>query len=286
MSPIRYREYAPTPRLRSILECVWMVWDSRSRTARPADRVIPDGCPELIVHLGDAFHRRIGARWIRQPRAFLAGTLTRPWWIRGGRRMRTLGVRFRPGAVTAVFPIRMARAADREISLVELSGGPAASALMRSLSAARDPRHACAMAERWIAERAAEARPPRGHEATMLAVRAILTGHGRRRIGEVAASLGLGARRMERAFARDLGIRPKLFARIVRLNAALAMLRPEERTQAVDWALEAGYFDQAHLARDFRTVAGRRALAPRAHDGAFARHFTEPRRLLAFLAGE
>lgn len=91
---------------------------------------------------------------------------------------------------------------------------------------------------------------------------------------------------MERAFARDLGIRPKVYARIVRLNAVLATLDDAERPRAVDLALESGYFDQAHLLRDFRLLAGRTPRSRRESDGEMARHFTDPRRLRALLAGE
>ena len=87
-------------------------------------------------------------------------------------------------------------------------------------------------------------------------------------------------------FARDLGIRPKVYARIVRLNAVLATLDDAERARAVDLALEAGYFDQAHLLRDFRILAGRTPRAGRERDGEMARHFTHPERLKALLAGE
>jgi AraC-like DNA-binding protein len=55
---------------------------------------------------------------------------------------------------------------------------------------------------------------------------------------------------------------------------------------AVELALAAGYFDQSHLLRDFRGVAGRSPRADRDHDGEMARHFTRPDRVLAWLAGE
>jgi transcriptional regulator GlxA family with amidase domain len=91
---------------------------------------------------------------------------------------------------------------------------------------------------------------------------------------------------LERVFVRDLGIRPKVYARIVRLSAVLATLDDADRASAVDVALDAGYFDQAHLLRDFRLLAGRTPRSGRSGDGPMARHFTDPRRLKALLAGE
>ena len=95
---VRYREQRPAADLAPFLECSWAVWDPRRRDERPSEHIVPDGCPELIVHLAEPFARQVDGRWRRQPVAFLAGTLSRPWTLRAGPRLRTFGVRFRPGA--------------------------------------------------------------------------------------------------------------------------------------------------------------------------------------------
>jgi AraC-like DNA-binding protein len=245
---------------------------------------VPDGCPELIVHLGDPFARRIEERWVVQPRAFLAGTLSRPWLLRAGRRVDTVGIRFRAGETTGVLPVSMADASDRELPLAGVVGRAAAGALVRSLREARTEAGRFAAAEEWLAVRLAEAPARRSRAAPAVAL--IRKGGGRDRIDDVARDLGWSRRRMERAFARDLGVRPKVYARIVRLNGVLATLDDDERPRAVDLALDAGFFDQAHLLRDFRILAGRTPRSRRESDGEMARHFTHPRRLRALLAGD
>jgi AraC-like DNA-binding protein len=280
-----YVEHRPRAALRPHLECLWLVSDPRPRAGRVPERVVPDGCPELIVHLGDMFARQVGGRWRRQRRAFLAGTLTRPWLLRAGRRVATLGVRFRPGEVTPLLPVSMAGATGRETPLSEIVGEPCARALVQALAAARSDAARFAAAEDWLASQlvlpsrrpAATARP---------AVRLLLEARGAVRIADVARSLGWSRRRIERVFSRELGIRPKLFARIVRLNAVLAGLDAAERASAVELALDAGYFDQAHLLRDFRVLAGRTPRQGRERDGELARNFTHPARLRLLLAGE
>ena len=74
MAGLRYVEHRPRPELRPYLECLWLAEDTRARSRLP-ERVVPDACPELIVHLADRFTRQRGSRFVRQPRAFLAGTL-------------------------------------------------------------------------------------------------------------------------------------------------------------------------------------------------------------------
>lgn len=281
---LTYRELPAPATLVHHLECVWIVSDARARRNRPSDRVVPDGCPELIVHLADVFSRLRGRRWVAQPRCFLAGTLTQPWHLRAGRRVFTLGIRFRAGAVTSVFPTSMAATSDREVRLSSLVSVAAARALPRSLRQARTDDERVATVERWLLARLAAA--PATRTSARAAVDLILAGRGQARMHEVARALGWNARRMERVFARELGVAPKLYARIVRLNAVLATLDEHERPRAVDLAIDAGYFDQAHLLRDFRILAGRPPRSPRAHDGEMARHFTHPQRLRVLFRGE
>jgi AraC-like DNA-binding protein len=204
-----------------------MAWEERRRTDRAPERIVPDACPELIVHLADRFARLRGRRWVAQPRAFLAGTLSRPWLLRAGARVRTLGIRFRPGSVTSLFAIDMRRATDLEVALDDLVGRREVHDFVRRLKGARHRRAQVKVAEAWLLGRLSESSNGRS-EITRPAVALMLQSRGRQRIEAIAASLQVSRRRLERHFSRDLGIRPKLFARIVRLNAALARIDPGE----------------------------------------------------------
>jgi AraC-like DNA-binding protein len=269
-----YTEAPPPAPLTPYVECLWSV--TGGDAIRTPQRIVPDACPELILHVGDPFERWDGARWTRQPRVFLAGTLTRPWLVRPGRKVATYGIRFRPGRLGDLFPVSMAAMADREVPPRELGLRPPR--VGRTAPANRFEQLAA-----WLT--ALVPRKPR-HSTAAPAVDAIRRSRGTTRIDDVAAELGWSRRRLERLFARDLGIAPKTYARIVRLQAVLARLDEAERAGMVDLALEAGYFDQPHLLREFRALAGRSPTVPRARDGELARHFTAPDRLRALLRGD
>lgn len=280
---LRYVEHPPAPALAPFVECFWVVRDAHRRDHRLPDRILPDGCPEWIVHAADPFARRSDGRWRKQPRSFIAGTLSQPWWVQAGREVRTLGIRFRPGAMAALSGASMWGTSDREIAPAVFLGAAA----RRLPTAVRAQRTTSAMIRAAETELLRIAGPRLGERPlTAPAVRILVRSRGRERIDAVAGALGWTRRRLERAFRRELGIAPKLYARIVRLNAALATMHGPERVRAVEVAIDAGYFDQAHLLHDFRLLAARPPAAGPKADGPLARHFTRPARLRKLLDGE
>ena len=56
-----YREYTATPALAPAVECVWTL-DGHACEMADAQPVLPDGRPEIILHLGDPFHRVLRER--------------------------------------------------------------------------------------------------------------------------------------------------------------------------------------------------------------------------------
>ena len=79
--------------------------------------------------------------------------------------------------------------------------------------------------------------------------------HGRVRIAELARELGCSRRYLTSRFTAELGLSPKVVARQLRFGWVREQLaQGPERLAEV--AVRAGYFDQAHLNRDFRELAG------------------------------
>ncbi len=80
-------------------------------------------------------------------------------------------------------------------------------------------------------------------------------------VGELAREVGWSRRRFGEHFRREIGLPPKVAGRLIRFERVCSMLRSERRPSLADAAVEAGYFDQAHLAREFRDLAGISATA-------------------------
>ena len=131
---VEYTESAPPPQLASIVRCVWRL-DGHARDLNDAIQpVLPDGCPELVVHLGDAFervhpHGLVG----RQPAVLVAGQLTRQLSLRATGRIAVAGVRFHPDGAAALLRVPQHQLAGLTVGVDEVAGP-----LSRSLRDVRD----------------------------------------------------------------------------------------------------------------------------------------------------
>jgi AraC-like DNA-binding protein len=88
--------------------------------------------------------------------------------------------------------------------------------------------------------------------------RLVRTG-GTARVTDLAADLGWSRRHLGEHFRAETGLTPKGAARVIRFERACTLLRRRDRPALVDVAITTGYADQAHLARDFRDLAGQTA---------------------------
>jgi len=105
-----------------------------------------------------------------------------------------------------------------------------------------------ALARRLDATR--EARPEVAH-----AWQQVTRSHGRLPVGEVAASVGWSTRHLGEQFRAEYGLGVKTAARVARFSRSANLVR-EGRTPLADVAAGCGYADQAHLAREWRALAG------------------------------
>jgi AraC-like DNA-binding protein len=85
--------------------------------------------------------------------------------------------------------------------------------------------------------------------------RLLRTSRGRRRVEDVASSVGWSRRYLAPRFAAEFGVGPKQAARVMRFSHARALA--ERGTPLADAAARAGYADQAHLSREWRAMAAR-----------------------------
>ena len=88
------------------------------------------------------------------------------------------------------------------------------------------------------------------------ALRMLFMNHGKMLIGKTASFSCLSIKQFERKCKERIGMNPKMFARILKFSNAY---RLHESCPQLTWtqiAYEAGYHDQMHMIRDFKSFAG------------------------------
>ena len=89
----------------------------------------------------------------------------------------------------------------------------------------------------------------------------LLAAGGAVRMSALAAETGWSGRYLTSRFRAEIGLTPKAAARVIRFSRARQLLvrnltEANSEYRLADLAVTCGYFDQAHLAREFRSLAG------------------------------
>jgi AraC-like DNA-binding protein len=277
---MEYREYRVGPPLEAVVECVWFLRGAGGHGAEAVQRVLPDGCMELIVHFGDPFVSvsETGTR-ARQAASVLAGMLTRPLVLETPARVETLGVRFRPGGAYPFLAVPLAELADRTVALDDLWGA-FARRLVAQLGAVDSDVARLRIVTRELSARLVRAEPDR---LVGFVVDNLTQSAGRAGVGAVARHVGVTPRHLQRRFADRVGVSPKVLARILRFQNTL---RHRRASTPVEWArvaVDCGYADQSHLIREYAALAGETPASLLAAEGELSSYFTAPQRLAALL---
>jgi AraC-like DNA-binding protein len=205
-----------------------VLWHARSRGA---SRILPDGCLDLIWAAGEFF---------------VAGPDTVGYVTEDSPETEYFGLRFAPGSGPAVVGVPARELCDRRVPLGQL--WPAAR--VRALT---DRMRTTAGSPATVLETAAAkpARPDLTDSRTPAIVAHLRRGQS---VTATAAAVGLSERQLHRRSQIAFGYGPKTLHRILRMRRAVALARAGRAFAEV--ATETGYADQAHLAREVRTLAG------------------------------
>ena len=84
----------------------------------------------------------------------------------------------------------------------------------------------------------------------------LIASSGRTTIGAIVREVGWSQRHFISRFRHELGVTPKVFARMMRFGRVVRDIRAGTTSDLADVALAAGYCDQSHLNRDAREFAG------------------------------
>jgi AraC-like DNA-binding protein len=185
--------------------------------------------------------------------SFVAGLDDRYAETRHDGHQRGLEVKLAPLAVRRLLGVPATELAGRVVELDAVLGRSAGELTERMAEAPGWPAR-FALLDAALTERLARGARPAPDVAH--AWRRLAASHGGLSIAGLADELGWSRRRFGARFREHVGLAPKPAARVLRFHRAVALIERDDGTRLAEIAQDCGYYDQAHLNRDFRAFAG------------------------------
>jgi AraC-like DNA-binding protein len=233
---------SPHPRLRSLLPRGYAGF---TEATTPRHLVLPaTSSVPMVVKLADS---------PRRPPAFVMGARGSYSVVDGDCAPSYLELWLDPLAAYRLLGLPMAELSGQLVDLAEVLG-PEGRRLGERLRETPAWRQRFALLDRFLLRRLEEG--PRPSPEVGRAWERLVASGGTVPIARIAEEVGWSHKHLIARFKRQVGLRPKTAARLVRFDRVLGRL--DER-RGLDWGLvarEAGYADQAHLVRDFHQFTG------------------------------
>lgn len=250
-----FRSYSPGPPLSAFVENFWLYRGYSSLYLR--ERIFPTGTFEIVFNLKNDELRIYKASdadaYARFSGAIVSGPYTGFFVTDSAEEASVMGVHFKPGGAFPFLGFAADEFANTHVDLSDVWGA-AAGEIRDRLFHARIPERRFRVLEKALLSRLL--RRLEHHPAVSLALMRFNADGARTMVRRLAREAGLSDRRFIDVFRAEVGLKPKVFARIRRFQNVLPIVH---QTSPPDWgqlAVQHGYFDQSHLIRDFVAFSG------------------------------
>lgn len=239
----------PRPPLRPFVTLLWAAEEADARSDR--ERVLPTGAMHVAIRLGaplrvfehedDVAGRVVG-------HAVVGGARASAYVRDTSRPSASVGAQLAPGASALVLGAPANVLAERHTPLEDLWGSTAVE-LHARMHDAPTPAARIDLLEAFLLRRCPRVRGV--HPAVACALARFAEGTA---VATVAAETGYSHRGFAAIFEREVGLSPKRFCRVQRLQGVLDVAARGESWACI--AAETGYADQSHLHRELRELGG------------------------------
>jgi AraC-like DNA-binding protein len=248
--------HIPLPPLSKFVDLFWF-YDGYSPGPHSKERLMPDGSIELVINLKQdearIYRREDMDKYARLPGAVLCGPHSSFFVIDTAQQASVIGIHFKPGGAFPFFKMPASELHNLHVSLEELWGREAG-LLRERLLEAPTPEKKIHVLEQCLLAQAFK--PLERHRAVDCALGLFRNIHTAPAIADLAHHIGISSRRFIQLFSNEVGLTPKLFARVRRFQQVLQQIRSGAEFCWADMAASCGYFDQAHFIHDFKEFSG------------------------------
>jgi AraC-like DNA-binding protein len=194
-----------------------------------------------------------GAAFGGLPGAFVTGLTDTHAVVEQFGQIECIDLKLTPLGAYTLLGVPMDELANEVVDLADVLG-PAGATLTERLADTAGWAERFAVLDAFLLARATAGPAPAPEVGW--AWRRLVESGGAERIDALAHEVGWSRRHLVTRFRQQVGLPPKTVARIIRFERLLRRVGTAGRAEWSRIAAESGYYDQAHMNRDFREFAG------------------------------
>ncbi len=248
-----YQQYRPSPALADLVECYWVLHSPEGFLEAP-DRLVPGGRVELMFNFADPIYCLISEdspKGVDMTGSFIMGQRSKVFYARGSGKTDMLGLRFKPGGLTAFTNMPVSSLLDTMVP-AELVLGNDIKSWAAMLYEQQDDEARIKLLDTLLLHSIKYIpadRPLMNH-----AIDTLRNSDEGTFITSICNETGWYYKKLERLFLKNTGYTPKYYQKVVRFNKAIRLMHYS--TPLTGICYECNYFDQSHFIRDFRQFTG------------------------------
>lgn len=250
-----FRQYSPSKALSAYIKCYWIL-ESEFVPGEP-ERILPDGCTELIFHYGDQYKRISEEGATEQPKSLLVGQIKRAIRVQPTGKTGMLGIRFYPWGLYpfTVMPVNELTEQFVEADILFKQADNLSEQLCSSLS----QQEMIEYTEAFLLSIISKQHQKYFYHADKFSgiIPELLKDTSEASVSHLAITANMSERQFNRKFNEITGLSPKHFIRIARMQQFIHSYRGVRNSTSLHSLIYGcGYYDPAHFTRDFKDIAG------------------------------
>jgi AraC-like DNA-binding protein len=248
------QEFQPSFELAPYVTSFWEGDFNINRSSLLTQRVVPNGYLEIIIHV-TPLHCELfkNGNWSHSPDHTIIGMHTEPYIVKFNDVVKVFGIRLKPEGIFNLFAIPSSLFRDKYEDMEDVLGNDfriLCSQIRESLSVNERISFASNYLIKSLQKNKIE------YSYINRAAEVIRNRKGAIIMDELSDEACISRRQLERAFYDKLGISPKQYMRLSRLNEVHRLLELKEELNLTSVSHLCGYADQAHFIREFKSFMG------------------------------
>lgn len=244
----------PSKALENFVDYYW-VFECSDISGIGEQFVYPQGASELMFHYETPFVA-IGTdeTLIRQTECFLCNKKLTSMRVSPAGRIGLISVYFKPFGASAFFDYEASELSGMNLDLACIIGDKCKT-LIDEIASAANYKIRLEIIEKYLMK-SMNLRNSFEFDPLSRAVDLINSRCGMLSVDAVASAAYVSGRQLDRLFAKRIGLSPKQYMRIRKMNFAISLMEAKKQMNLTELALEAGYYDQSHFTNDFKDITG------------------------------